>query len=153
MRMRILSAIHAWANGRTHEPAPPQPDTVGDEAPVCAPSYEFSFPMKDTLILVENHADEVIVRATRDTFTEAQKASFIERLGAEGFIPSTCHWGQPLGYQGHDEPDVRWVIDYSWLKLTEEILAPSRRFMIRLFAGAAVLWLILLVGLFVHATR
>ena len=48
--------------------------------------YEFCFPEKDTLVLVEVVGNGVTVRATRDTFTEQRKASFVRELAAEGFI-------------------------------------------------------------------
>jgi hypothetical protein len=158
MRMRFLDVIHAWANQRTQEPetaeepAPPKSEPATDD-PVAPSCFEFSFPQRDTLIQVENRGYEVLIRATRDTFTDRQKATFVEELAAEGFIPQACHWCSTTPFRDPEGPDVRWIIDYSWLELTEQVLAPSRRFMMRLFVGAGLIWLGLVATLFLPSAH
>jgi hypothetical protein len=104
--------------------------------------FEFCYPQTDTLLLVEEADDEVLIRATRNTFSEEQKIAFVRSLASEGFISDSFRWSASIG-RGSDG-HVRWVVDYSWLELSEEVLAPSRQFMTRLFVGAGLLWLLLI---------
>ena len=113
--------------------------------PVC---YEFCFPEKDTLVRVEVTGERVTVRATRDTFTEQRKASFVRALAAEGFIAESYRWFSRVGPESYF--GVRWVVDYSWLVIPACVLATARRFMLRLFAGSGMLWLALMMMLFVQ---
>ncbi|HTQ30367.1 MAG TPA: hypothetical protein VMI53_04080 [Opitutaceae bacterium] len=110
-------------------------------------SYEFYFPDLDTLVQVEEAGGEVIIRATRDTFSERRKCYFIRELAAEGFIPDSYEWfslAYPESFRG-----VRWLVDFSWVKLPPAILTRARNSMIRMFYGAALIWLILIVA-FAH---
>lgn len=108
--------------------------------------FEFYFRDVDTLVQVENpDADTVVVRATRNTFSERRKISFIRQLAAEGFIPDGCQWYPlPAGM-----PHIQWVIDVSWLRLSEAAKARARRTMIRLVCAGFVLWTALLSGLLI----
>jgi hypothetical protein len=112
-------------------------------------SYEFAFPQLDTLVRVDQAEDLVLIRATRDTFSSMRKESFIHELAAEGFIDD--------GYQSfsateaHPACPLRWRIDVSWLKLDAEQAALTRRFVFRLFGGAVLLWLSLMVMIFMRA--
>ena len=109
-------------------------------------SFEFYFDRLDTLVLVETRDDAVVIRATRDTFSEQRKESFIRELAAEGFIPDECHWFSGVG--GAAVARVRWLVDYSWLKPNEALAAQTRRFVTRLLASATLLWLLLVGSLF-----
>ena len=80
----------------------------------------------------------VVIRATRASFSDEQKRAFVRELVSEGFIADTYRW-PPLELGAADK-SIEWLIDYSWLKISPEVLAISRRFMIRLFVGAGVLW-------------
>jgi hypothetical protein len=106
--------------------------------------FEFYFRDVDTLVQVENpDAETVIVRATRNTFSERRKVSFIRELAAEGFIPDGCQWYPlPAGM-----PRVHWVIDVSWLRLSETAKSRTRRLMLSLIGGGVLLWTALLSGL------
>jgi len=107
--------------------------------------YEFYFTDLDTLVLVESSPDEVIIRATRNTFNERRKTSFIHELAAEGFIPDSYAWvsaGEP-----HFSRGICWLVDLSWLKNQLPDPAASRRFVLRLLGGAVLLWIVLLGGL------
>ena len=101
--------------------------------------YEFCFPDLDTLIQVEELEDSVVVRATRDSFSERRKICFIRELAAEGFIDDSYRWFSGFG-QGTFLA-VRWQVDYSWLKPDQAAVARTRRFMIRLLMSAVLLWL------------
>lgn len=106
---------------------------------VAPKRFEFYFPDLDNLILVENLEDGgVIIRATRDVFSQQRKAFFIRQLAAEGFIPDSYQWwsGSATG--------VTWVIDITWLKLPRVWLRRSKKFMVRLLVFSGVLWLALM---------
>jgi hypothetical protein len=108
------------------------------------PGYEFCYPRVDTLILVEKADDEVVIRATRDTFNEEQKLAFIHGLAAEGFIPDEYERCVAIG-SAHG---VRWRIDCSWLAISGAVLARSRWFMTRLLVSVGVLWAGMMTVLF-----
>jgi len=106
-------------------------------------SFEFCFPKLDTLVCVENRPDEVVVHATRATFSEERKAYFIRELAAEGFIPIDYKWfGDCSTFSGN--PVVRWLVDCSWWKPSSTAEAGTRRFMVRTLVGGALLWLLLM---------
>jgi hypothetical protein len=111
-------------------------------------SFEFCFPELRVEALVEQSRDGVTLRLTRDIFSEKRKISFIRELAAEGFIPDT--------YQGFTGADlsprlkVRWLVDGSWPIRRRKRLQNPDRFMIRLLISAAILWLILMIGAFLH---
>ena len=113
--------------------------------------YEFYFPEVDTLVLVESDDDDVTIRATRNTFSERRKCSFIHELVAEGFIPADYEWfalaGPGLSRGAH------WLVDVSWLKDSGTDQATARRFMHRLLGGATLLWLGLMTALLLHWLR
>jgi len=111
-------------------------------------SRDFYFADIDTMVLVEETESELIVRATRNTFTEQRKIRWIRELAAEGFISST--YGKFAGFDTPSWIPVRWRIDRSWVKPNPEHLAQSRRFMVKLFAGAVAAWLGLMALLFLR---
>ena len=112
-------------------------------------SFEFYFPDVDTLVLVESSSSAVIIRASRNTFTERRKRCFIHELAAEGFIPDDYEW---LSLAGSElSRGVRWMVDLSWLKPDPTMLAGADRFMVRLLGGAAVLWVGLMTLVWLHA--
>jgi hypothetical protein len=106
--------------------------------------YEFCFPTLDTLVQVEAADNAVVIRATRDTFSEERKARFIRELAAEGFISDDYRWSLPAA--SAEFRGVRWLVDFSWLKLHPMLIARTRRFMIRLLSGALLAWL-MMIGL------
>ena len=108
-------------------------------------SFEFCYPKLDTLVCVENGPDEVVIRATRATFSEEQKAYFVRELAAEGFIPVDYKWfSERSSFSGL--PVVRWLVDCSWWKPSSTAEASTRRFMTRMLVGGAVLWLLLMTS-------
>ncbi len=108
--------------------------------------HEFYFPGFDNLVLVENRPDGVVIRATRDNFSEARKSFFIRELAAEGFIPDACGWfssSAPGDFFG-----VRWVIDRSWVGLHPRVTRRTNRLMRWLLLGVSLFWVGLMSLLF-----
>jgi hypothetical protein len=112
-------------------------------------TYEFGFPHLDTLVLVEDHGSSVVIRATRDTFSEQRKIAFIRELAAEGFIDDSYRWFSLAGKESYF--GVRWRVDFSWLELPAIIITRARRFMLGLQLGGFLVWAVLLVA-FLHNT-
>jgi len=106
--------------------------------------FEFCFPTTDTLLLVQRLPHGVLIRATRDTFSECRKVSFIRELAAEGFIDDCYRL-----FSGFDQSilPIRWCIDYSWLKPGRIAQARTNYFMIKLLMFAGLLWLSLMTAL------
>ena len=111
-------------------------------------TFEFSFPDRDTLVLVEEADGRVLICATRDTFSERRKIDFIRKLAAEGFISEEYQWFAKPG-QARAWP-LEWRVDFGWLRLSEAAAARSRGFMTRLLCYGALLWFGLLGALWVH---
>jgi hypothetical protein len=108
------------------------------------PCFEFHFRDLDTRVQVENpDSDTVIVRATRNTFSDRRKVAFIRQLAAEGFIPDRCQWYPLPGGM----PRIQWVVDVSWLRVSESSKIRTRRFVYGLLGTGFVLWTAVLSGL------
>lgn|ERR1041385_1542741 len=110
--------------------------------------YDFSFPTLDTYVRLETRGQRVLIRATRHTFSPQRKRSFIHELAAEGFIDDRYRWFSSFETTSSS---IEWLIDDSWLLPNERMRAQTNRFMIRLLAGAGLLWLVLLAALFLMA--
>ncbi len=104
--------------------------------------YEFQFPRTDTLVLVEEFAGRVVVRTTRDSFSDQAKAYFLRELAAEGFIPDDSRWS--------DGRRVRWVVDTSWVQPGSILPARIRRLAIPALILAAGAWAGIVAILAVH---
>lgn len=100
-------------------------------------SFDFYFHDLDTTVVVEDATDAVLIRASRDTFTSRRKLSFIRELAAEGFIADCVR-------------RVRWLVDVSLTNPRLDVAARTKRFMLRLWWGAVVLWLTLMTIAVVH---
>ena len=113
---------------------------------VSEKEFEFYFPRLDTLVLVEESEDGVVVRATRNTFSEQHKICFIHEIATEGFISDQYQW-----FSGFEEMScchVRWLKDVSWLTLSPVQAARTRKFMVRLLLGSALLLSAMIITLF-----
>jgi len=110
--------------------------------------HEFYFANLDTLVEVEQVAGAVTIRATRDTFSARRRECFIHELAAEGFIDDDYRWFSFT--DAHPFRRVCWFVDYSWLKISPELTASTRRFVLRLFGAAVLLWLALMTALFLR---
>jgi hypothetical protein len=101
--------------------------------------FEFYFPEVDTLVLVEDLGEGVVIRAALDTFSEPRKVCFIHELAAEGFISDDYKWFS--SFASSSSFRIRWVIDKSWIKQNRLLAKRTNRLMLRLTAGAALLWM------------
>ena len=110
---------------------------------------EFYVPALDNLILVENRAEGVLIRASRDNFSRRRKVLFVHHLAAEGFI-APCH-EHPFDLENDGLLGVRWVVDQTWLRISPELRRHSKRFMRRLLLWSGVLWLALMTFAFLNA--
>jgi hypothetical protein len=110
--------------------------------------FEFCYPQLDALVEVQERDDEVVIRATRDVFTEAQKVAFVRHLASEGFIADRFRWCPAISSPAN--ASVRWSVDYSWLEISPAVRATARRFVARLFVGMTALWLLLMWVFVVH---
>jgi hypothetical protein len=104
-------------------------------------TFEFCFIELDyTLVRVEETAGEVTILATADTFSDHRKICFIRELAAEGFIPDGYRWFSLTSQETYTR-GVRWLVDSSWLKLDEAILARTDRLVRRYILPVILLWL------------
>ena len=140
------SLAHRLA-GRLHRETltAPLPMNAHAPEPRC---YEFSFPRLDTAVEVETSSAGVVVRASRNSFSEERKACFIRELAAEGFIADEYRWLSSGGPGG-----VRWIVYPAQFMPGPACLAETRRLVQRMLFSATVLWIFLLGGLFLAAPR
>ena len=111
------------------------------------PSFEFYFPDVDTLLLAELRDDKVLIRATKNTFSEHRKINFIHHLASEGFIPDYYQW---LANLDPAWSNVYWRIDHTWLALHKATTLKTRKFMIGFLASAIALWSGLMLAVLAH---
>jgi len=113
--------------------------------------HEFCFAKLDTLVLVEQSGEGVTIRTTRDTFSARRKEFFIHELAAEGFIYDDY---QRLSLSDPNAAGrIRWLVDASWLKISPELIASTRRCVFRLLGAAAALWVVLMAAVVLGAAR
>ncbi len=70
---------------------------------------EFRISRPRNVIVVENCADLVLVRAARDNFSERRKRVFIRHLAAEGFIPG--RFEKLAADLTNELPGLEWVVE------------------------------------------
>jgi hypothetical protein len=99
--------------------------------------FEFSFPGLDTLVLVEEWGGEILIRATRDTFSLERKECFIRALAAEGFIPEDFRWVSITGAEAASR--ARWLVDAHCLKSGEDLT--MRRMVTGFLIAMPLLWM------------
>jgi hypothetical protein len=112
------------------------------------PCYVFDFPHLDTVVQVAPLTKEVVIRASRSTFSERRKRCFIRELVAEGFIDPAFGWCDSPSPGG-----VRWVVDPSAFLPDAEHAAETRHFMVRLIFSSIALWLFLMGVMILRAGR
>ena len=112
-------------------------------------TYEFHLAEHQTAIQVQVTKEKAIIRASRDRVPTERKISFIRELAAEGFIDQSYRFFG--GFEDGIFP-IEWIIDESWLKPGETARARTNRLMIRSFAVAGVLWLVM-VGIMLLSSR
>jgi hypothetical protein len=116
--------------------------------PTKSHAFEFCFVNLDyTLVRVEESAGEVTIRATADTFSNHRKVCFIRELAAEGFIPDDYRWFSLAGAETYSR-GVRWLVDFSWLKIDEALAARTARLVRRLIVPVTLLWMLMIYLIF-----
>ncbi len=104
----------------------------------------------ENLIVVENSGDSVVIRATRDNFSEREKVCFIRYLAAEGFISDEFEHFRKSDWPG---TSITWVVDHRWVRRKPAYLQRVDRFMIQLFVFASILWLAQMSFAFLSSAR
>ena len=103
------------------------------------------------LILVENSADGVVIRAARDNLSERDKACFIRYLAAEGFISDEF---ESFGRSGAGRTtSLTWLVEQNWARHQRGQLERVERFMIQLLISASALWLALFAFALLRSAR
>jgi hypothetical protein len=113
--------------------------------------FEFSFPRLGTVASVECRSDEVLIRTSRDAFSEERKAAFVCELASEGFIPDHYRWLHSAN--GRMSGGVRWLVDPAWWMPSPEVQAHTSRQIVRVLAASAALWLAMMVVLIWRAAH
>lgn len=110
---------------------------------------EFSMPRRDNLLLVENHGDRVVIKATRDNLSLRDKSFFIRYLAAEGYIPEAHRRFADSEFEG--PPPVTWLSERAGFS---DIHSPKKalRSILRLVGCVALGWALLMVLAFIHAS-
>ena len=101
-----------------------------------------------SLVSIENHEGNVVIRAAADNFSSREKAFLIRYLAAEGFIPKRYQW--------FADPNPEWSSHLTWIiaRAGSPVgVSGSKAFrQILLTIGcAALVWLVLMVFVFLHA--
>lgn len=112
--------------------------------------FEFAFPALDALVLVEEDEAGVLIRTTRDNFSDERKEAFVRELVQEGFVADRYRWS-PTGEWA--KTGVRWRTDCSWVHRSEVAIARARHFMTKLFVSSACLWVAIMSILFMVQAR
>jgi hypothetical protein len=98
-------------------------------------------------LLIEAREDEVVIHATADSLSEAQKLSFVHYLAVEGFIPAQYLWlNAPSPYA---RCSVRWVIEAATMAAPTPTLAGRTLAVLRTALPLLlffIAWLICVVG-------
>jgi hypothetical protein len=103
------------------------------------------------LILVENTADGVIIRAARDNLSERDKACLIRYLAAEGFISDEF---ECFGKSGSCRAtSITWLVEQNRASHQRRQLERAECFMIQLLISASALWLALFAFALLRSAR
>lgn len=110
-------------------------------------SFEFSTFNPENLILVENEAERVLIRAAYNNFSPRRKAFLIRQLAAEGYIPDQYEQFSEMTW----DTGVVWTVDRSLVALGAGVKERSGKLMGRLLMGASLLWVLELALTFLLA--
>ena len=102
----------------------------------------------ENCLLIENHADKVVIRAATDNLSPREKTCLIRYLAAEGFIPDRYKWfadSETAYFSG-----LSWLVDSSRAKRLEPRQKALRQIVIVLLCGILV-WLGLITFAFLRA--
>ena len=148
MQTRSRSVLKARAFTALHSLKMVFRRSIRPVCPLPSPGHVFDFPQLDAVVEVTTSPEGVVIRASRDCFSEGRKQRFIRELAAEGFIDEACCW-RPMGSLG----GVHWLVDASGFMPDAASVARTRRLMLRLIFSSAGLWLCLIGLLLLHAAR
>src|SRR5882724_12446521 len=101
-------------------------------------SFQFTFPDLKTLLVVERADDQVIIRASRNTFSARHKIHFLRFLATEGFIPDRY---QRISSFDAEWAQVCWLVDFSCARNRLGNPTRTRKIMFRVLGWAVLLWL------------
>jgi hypothetical protein len=94
----------------------------------------------DNHLAIENHADGVVVRASRNNICRKRKELLIRHLAAEGYIPDRYEWfSAPVG---------DGFLGVTWIAENRPGLRPWRRWITRrnvCYGCLFILWLLCLI--------
>ena len=106
---------------------------------VLSKEFQFYIADLDNIVLVKSLADgTVTVRATKANCSDARKTAFIRHLASEGFIPDEYQW---LSGSLDETKGIRWIKDYSWLKMSPVVKRRANRLMAKWLVAAGIIWL------------
>ena len=101
-----------------------------------------------SLVSIQNHEDNVIIRAGRNDFSPREKAFLIRYLAAEEFIPARYHW--------FTDPDsgrssrLTWIVDRRKSRTGTSGSKALRQILVTI-GCTALIWLALMMRAFLHA--
>ena len=110
-------------------------------------AYQFYFPDKDTHVQVEENDVEVVVCASRATFSYEDKLRFIRMIALEGFIADEHQW---LSNFDLSSSRLHWNVDPCGIRPVVDVTQRTRTFMFRVLAGAGLFWAFFMAALFLH---
>lgn len=112
-------------------------------------TLEFYDARRDTHLRVDVDTDEVLVRATRNTYSPARRACFIRELAAEGFIPDQFQWFN--NESSWARIGVRWRVDANWLEVPRTVMDRATRWAMRALLMLGILWASTMILLVIRA--
>ena len=114
-------------------------------------THKFYFVELDCLIRVINRGNKVIVRATRNSFSERDKAFFIRHLAAEGFIPD--EYQRYHEHKSNKELRLRWFVDEAWISADSALRCQAQRQLLCAIGVGAMIWLIAMFPVFLRLSE
>ena len=109
---------------------------------------EFRISRPQNFLVVQNWADQVVVRAARDNFSDRRKRLFVRHLAAEGFIPDRYELLALGG--GSVMPGIEWIIMQPQGSALDSHRRALRQVLLTIL-WATLLWLSLMLFAFLHA--
>ena len=115
---------------------------------VVTEPIELCLAHSENRLLIENHADKVVIRAATDHLSPREKTCLIRYLAAEGFIPDRYKWFADS--ETAFFPGLSWLFDFSRAKRLEPRQKALRQIVFVLLC-AILAWLELITFAFLQA--
>jgi hypothetical protein len=109
-------------------------------------------PDLDNCVLIENNPDGVVIRATRDNFSDTRKTFFIRHLATEGYIPDQYQWFSEPSEDGAG--GLRWIASVS--REEDDGVYSLRKLCARrnaIYGCALIIWLLCFVWAVRHTSH